>query len=59
LEPGYNTVDSSIRIIGTNGKASMDISAERIDNGWKYKKINIRIKKPIEDKQTIEIIKAE
>jgi|SRR5690606_13627602 len=53
------TVNSSIRIIGTNGKASMDISADRIDNEWNYKKINIRIKKPIENKQTIEILTLE
>ena len=53
------TVNSSIRVVGTNGNASMDISADRIDNVWNYKKINIRIKKPIENKQTIEILTAE
>lgn len=56
---GNNTVNSSIRVLGTKGKATMDISANRINNAWTYKKINIRIKKPIEDKQTIEIIKME
>lgn len=50
------TVNSSIRIVGTSGNASMDISADRINNEWNYKKINIRIKKPIENKQTIEIL---
>ncbi len=53
------TVNSSIRLVGTNGKASMDISADRIDNTWNYKKINIRIKKPIENKQIIEILTVE
>lgn len=53
------TVNSSIRVIGALGKASMDISADRIDNVWSYKKINIRIKNPLEKKQTIEIITAE
>ena len=53
------TVNSSIRVNGANGKASMDISADRINNEWSYKKINIRIKKPIENKQTIEIVLAE
>lgn len=54
-----NNVNSSIRVVGTKRKAIMDISADRIDNAWTYKKINIRIKKPIEDKQIIEIIKTE
>lgn len=49
------TVNSSIRIIGTTGKASMDISANRMNNAWKYTKINIRIKNPPEKKQTIAI----
>ena len=52
-------VNSSIRLIGTNGKASMDISADLVDNEWNYKKINIRIKKPIENKQIIEILTVE
>lgn len=33
------TVFSSIRIVGTKGKANMDISADRMDNEWNYKKI--------------------
>lgn len=49
------TVVTSVRIIGTKGKASMDISADRINNTWKYNKINIRIKNPPENKQEIEI----
>jgi len=35
----------------------MDITADKINNEWKYKKINIRIKNPPKNKQTIEIIK--
>jgi len=50
-----NTVFSSVRIVGAKGKASMDISADRINNTWNYKKINIRIKNPPEKKQEIEI----
>src|SRR5690606_33596854 len=46
------TVNSSIRVTGTKGKARMDIS----NNSWDYEKINIRIKKPVENKQTIEIL---
>ena len=49
------TVNSSIRIIGTEGKARLDISANRINNTWNYTKISIRIKNPSEKKQTIEI----
>ena len=41
------------------GNWSMDISADRINNVWNYKKINIRIKNPPEKKQTIEILTAE
>ncbi len=50
------TVNSSIRIIGEKGNAKMDILAHKIKEEWIYKKLNIRIKKPIENKQTIEII---
>ena len=53
------TVNLSIRIIGTKGKAKMDISADLINNKWDYKKINIRIKKPIENKQIIKIVTTE
>jgi hypothetical protein len=34
----------------------MDISADRIEGQWVYKKINVRIKDPDDNKQTIEII---
>ena len=50
-----NTVNSTVRIIGTKGKARMDITADRINNEWNYSKINVRIKKPADKKQTIEI----
>ncbi|MFH6768802.1 cytochrome c oxidase assembly factor Coa1 family protein [Gaetbulibacter aquiaggeris] len=53
------TVNSTIRIKGVKGKARMDIIADRINNEWEYKKINVRIKSPPEKKQTIEIIKME
>ncbi len=53
----YKTINSSIRVVGTKGRGRMDISADLIHDEWNYKKINIRIKKPIEKKQTIEIIK--
>lgn len=53
------TVNLSIRVIGTKGKAKMDISADLINNKWDYKKINIRIKKPIENKQIIKIVTTE
>ncbi|SRX56136.1 cytochrome c oxidase assembly factor Coa1 family protein [Aequorivita sp. CIP111184] len=53
------TVNSTIRLKGTKGKAKLDISADRINNEWNYTKINVRIKNPPESKQTIEILKAE
>ena len=48
-------VQSSIRIIGDKGRGMMDISARWEDAQWKYTKIQVRIKKPIEKKQTLEI----
>ena len=48
-----NTVNSSVRIIGTEGRASMDISAYRANDKWIYTKINVRIRKPPKLKQTI------
>ena len=48
-------VNTTVPIDGTKGKARMDITAERINGGWNYSKINVRIKNPPEHKQTIEI----
>ena len=53
------SVNSTVRIIGKKGKAKMDIIADRINEEWKYSKINVRIKNPPEKKQTIEINTAE
>jgi hypothetical protein len=50
------TVNSTIRLVGTKGKARMDISAIRINNTWNYTKISVRIKNPPEKKQTIEVL---
>ncbi len=47
------SVDMSVRIIGSKGRGKLDISADRNESEWNYKKINIRIKEP---KQTITII---
>jgi len=49
-------VTTSVRIVGTKGKAKLDIAAHRVNEQWKYTKINIRIKNPPEKKQTIEIV---
>lgn len=54
-----NTVTSTVRIVGTKGNANMDISANRLNNTWSYNKIHIRIKKPIENKQTIKVVPSE
>jgi len=50
------TVTTSVRIVGTKGKAKLDIAAHRVNEHWKYTKINIRIKSPPEKKLTIEIV---
>jgi len=50
------TVTTSVRIVGTKGRAKLDIAAHRVNEQWKYTKINIRIKNPPEKKQTIEIV---
>lgn len=49
------TINSTIPITGTNGKARMDIMAYRINGKWIYSKIYVRIKNPPENKQTIKI----
>ncbi len=51
------SVNSTIKITCEKGKAMLDISADRIDEIWIYKKINVRIKNPPEKKETIEIVK--
>jgi len=53
---GNQTVNSTIRIQGTKGKAKMDISPDRIEGQWVYKKIDVRIKNPDDNKQTIKIM---
>ena len=47
------SVNSTIKITCEKGKAMLDISADRINESWNYKKINIRIKSPPEKKETI------
>ncbi|WP_452232460.1 cytochrome c oxidase assembly factor Coa1 family protein [Lacinutrix sp. MEBiC02595] len=47
---------TTIKITCKKGKAMLDISADRINETWHYKKINVRIKKPIEKKEIITII---
>ena len=49
-----NLVEASVRLKGNKGKGKMDISAVKDGKGWKYKKINIRIKEP---KEEIQILK--
>jgi hypothetical protein len=51
-------VKATIKITGEYGKAMLDISAEIKNNAWSYKVINVRIKKPPEKKETIQIIET-
>lgn len=53
------TVNSTVRIVGTKGKGRMDILADRVNGEWNYSKITVRIKNPPEKKQTIRIIPKE
>ncbi|CAM3744182.1 cytochrome c oxidase assembly factor Coa1 family protein [Flavobacterium gelidilacus] len=49
-------VNSTIKITCKKGKAMLDISAELNNDTWNYKKITVRIKNPVEKKETIEIL---
>ncbi len=48
-----NSVDISVRVKGSKGRGRMDVSADRKEGKWEYKRIQIRIKKP---KETIIIL---
>lgn len=52
-------VNSTIRIVGSKGKAKMDILANRVQGKWNYQKILVRVKSPPEKKQNINIIAVE
>ena len=49
-------VDLSVIVVGSKGKATMQVIANRINKAWEYKKITIRIKNPRE-KRGIIIVK--
>lgn len=51
-----NLVNSTIKITCQKGKAMLDISANRNNETWDYKIITVRIKSPLEKKETIEIL---
>jgi hypothetical protein len=42
------TIEMSFRITGSKAKGKIDIYAVKKGKNWEYKKINIRIKKPME-----------
>jgi hypothetical protein len=48
-----NTVAISVRVKGSKGRGKIDISANRKENKWEYKRIQIRIKRP---KETVKIL---
>ncbi|TXE10745.1 hypothetical protein ES711_02225 [Gelidibacter salicanalis] len=50
------TVNSTIRITGSKGKAKMDLMADRVKNEWRYTTIRDRIISPPEHKQSIEVL---
>ena len=53
-----NSINTTIKVSGEHGKAMLDISAYLINGKWRYKDLKIRIKKPQEKKETIEILKS-
>jgi len=53
------SVNSSIRIVGSKGKARMDILANLVQGKWNYEEIKVRIKNPPEKRQSISVIPAE
>ena len=58
----YNSLNLTVDIRGAKSKnkirTKMDVSAVRDGDNWIYKKINVRIKKPADLKQTIEVYKS-
>jgi cytochrome oxidase complex assembly protein 1 len=48
-----NSIEITVRVEGSKGKAKMDISADKIGTQWKYKKIAIRLKHPKEEIQIL------
>ena len=48
-------VSSSVRITGDKGKAMMDIKAYKHRGEWNFTKIEVRLKTPPENKQSIDI----
>ena len=53
------SIKSTVRITGTRGRALMDISADRINKGWDYKTIQIRIKHDSGAEQKIDVFRKE
>lgn len=51
-----NSVNITVRVAGSKGSGKMDISAYKKGPEWEYTKINIRVKKPADKRQTISII---
>ncbi|PTM04720.1 MAG: hypothetical protein DA407_12850 [Bacteroidetes bacterium] len=52
-----SSVKTTIKVSGEHGKAMLDIFAHLINDTWSFDALNIRIKNPPENKETIEIIK--
>lgn len=50
------SVELHVKISGSKGKANMDIIADKVNKKWTYKKLDVRIKKPIAKKQTIHVL---
>ncbi len=48
------TVAVTVGIVGSKGRAKLDILADQKGNNWEYQKITVRIKKP--KKETIKIL---
>ncbi|MFT5848584.1 MAG: hypothetical protein ACJARX_001165 [Psychroserpens sp.] len=53
------SVNASIRIVGSKARGKIDITADKINSIWVYQLIKVRVKKPVDKKQTIEVLKLE
>lgn len=58
----YNRLEVTVNVRGTKSgdsiRSKMDVVVDKIDNEWVYQIITVRIKKPVDLKQTITILKT-
>ena len=53
------TFNASIRIVGSKARGKIDINADKLNDVWIYKLIKVRVKKPANKRQTIDVLNLE